>query len=164
MRLIPYLLAFQALAIPAYAADSSDCAALRVEVETLRAKVHALEAAAQTINVIAPTRAADATLPGTAAKPAATQTLVIEEPYSRTGCSRGLFKGIEPARWQDPELWFELEKGMSPAAVEALLGVEHYDQQGGGDVVWHYGRCAASSRAQALFSKGKLADWRPPSR
>jgi predicted nucleic acid-binding Zn ribbon protein len=101
-------------------------------------------------------------LPGTAAKPAATQRLVIEEPYSRTGCSRGLFQGIAPAQWQEQNLWQDLEKGQTPAEVEKILGPEHYDESGGGNVIWHYGRCGVSSRAQVLFTQGRLTDWRAP--
>ena len=142
------------------AAEVNDCAALQSEVETLRLKVRQLEAAASAT----PATAATPSLPGVASKPPATQTVVVEEPYSRTGCSKGLFQGIEPAKWQDPDLWLDLEKGQSPAAVEALLGVEHYDERGGGNVVWHYGRCGATSVARVLFTAGKLADWRPPSR
>ena len=143
------------------AAPAAECSALQAEVETLRAKVLALEGAL----LPAPSAAAqtaDTALPGTAAKPEAVKKLVIEEPYSRTGCSRGLFKGIEPARWQEPDLWLELEKGQSPAQVEKLLGIEHYDERGGGNIVWHYGKCGASSMAQVLFKQGRLADWRAP--
>ena len=88
--------------------------------------------------------------------------MVVEEPYSRTGCRAGLFEGIKPAKWQESNVWFDLEKGQTPAAVEALLGVEHYDEAGGGNVIWHYGRCGKRSMAQVLFSQGKLADWRAP--
>lgn len=142
------------------AAAPAECTALQGEVEALRAKVKALEAAQSP--VIAPLPTAAPALPGTAAKPPAVQTIVIEEPYSRTGCSKGLFKGIAPARWQDASLWFDLEKGQSPAAVEKLLGVEHYDERGGRNVVWHYGRCGTNSLAQLLFTDGLLADWRAP--
>jgi hypothetical protein len=145
------------LVAPTWAA--SDCAALQTEVEQLRARVKALEAA-QTH--LAPPVDAAPVLPGAAAKPAAVATVVVEEPYSRTGCSKGLFKGIEPARWQETDLWLDLEKGQSPAAVEKLLGVEHYDERGGDKVIWHYGKCGASSMAQVLFTKGLLSDWRAP--
>lgn len=162
MRPLPFslsLLLCAALGSVASAAPASECSALHAEVETLRAKVRAFEASALPI----PQARTEAALPGTAAKPAAVATLVVEEPYSRTGCSQGLFKGIPDARWQDPELWLELDKGQSPAKVEKLLGVEHYDERGGGNVIWHYGRCGASSRAQVLFTDGKLSDWRAPS-
>jgi hypothetical protein len=109
-----------------------------------------------------PLASAQATLPGAAEKPAAVAKVVVEEPYSRTGCSRGLFKGIASAIWQEADRWLDLEKGQTPAEVEAILGVEHYDEAGGDSVVWHYGRCGVASRAQVLFTKGRLADWRPP--
>lgn len=144
----------------AIAASPSECGALQAEVEALRAKVRLLEAAAQTVTT-AP-KQADAALPGMAAKPAAVAKVVIEEPYSRTGCSRGLFKGIAPARWQDQELWRDLARDQTPAEVEKLLGVEHYDERGGRNVIWHYGNCGASSRAQVLFTDGKVADWQAP--
>ena len=162
MRLIPLLLALPCLtATSSFAAPAAECAALQTEVETLRAKVRTLEAALSPV-ATAPPQAASR--PGTAAKPAATATLVIEEPYSRSGCSRGLFKGIEPAQWQESDRWLDLEKGQSPAEVEKLLGAEHYDERGGSNVIWHYGKCGASSRAQVLFTNSKLADWRAPSR
>lgn len=142
------------------AAAPAECAALQSEVETLRTKVKVLDAAQSPASTTLPSAAP--ALPGTAAKPLAVQTVVIEEPYSHTGCSRGLFKGIESAAWQDGSLWLDLEKGQSPAAVEKLLGVEHYDEHGGRNVVWHYGRCGKSSLAQLLFTDGKLADWRAP--
>ena len=138
---------------------ASDCSALQQEVTQLRAKVSTLEAA---LRPVAPTQTPASALPGTAAKPAATQTLVIEEPYSRSGCSKGLFAGIAPAKWQDGNLWLDLEKGQSPAAVEALLGIEHFDERGGANVIWHFGKCGAASRAQVLFTDGRLADWRAP--
>ncbi len=148
-------------AMPAHAATATtDCSAQRSELESLRARVRTLEA---TLLSAAPAQPNDTVLPGTAAKPAARATVVVEEPYSRTGCSRGLFKGVAAAAWQDAELWSELEKGQSPAQVEKLLGVQHYDEQGGDNVIWHFGKCGASSRAQVLFTNGKLADWRAPS-
>lgn len=161
MRLLAPLLLILFVPTAWAATSAAECAALQTEVETLRAKVRELEAALVPTPTAAP-QTADTALPGTAAKPEAVKKLVIEEPYSRTGCSRGLFKGIDPARWQDPELWLELEKGQSPAEVEKLLGVEHYDERGGNSVVWHYGKCGASSMAQVLFTRGKLADWRAP--
>lgn len=161
MRLTaPLLLLLLPLSLHA-ATPAAECSALQTEVETLRAKVLALEAALIPAPT-APPQTADTALPGTAAKPEAVKKLVIEEPYSRTGCSRGLFKGIEAARWQDTDLWLELEKGQSPAQVEKLLGVEHYDERGGGNIVWHYGKCGDSSMAQVLFEQGRLADWRAP--
>ena len=159
-------------------ASGNECSALQVEVETLRARLKAYEAASAPLALPAlapvaaaapelapptPPAAAAAVLPGAAAKPAPVQRVVIEEPYSRTGCSKGLFKGIDPAPWQEATLWLDLEKGLTAAEVEALLGVEHYDERGGRNVIWHYGKCGASSKAQALFVDGKLADWRAPS-
>ncbi|MES2883310.1 MAG: hypothetical protein V4709_00775 [Pseudomonadota bacterium] len=160
MRLILPLLAL--LAAPAFAAPAADCTALHAELETLRAKVRTLEAA-QRLPVAPTAPAAASALPGTAAKPTATATVVIEEPYSRTGCRKGLFEPIAAAKWQDAQLWLDLERGQSPAEVERLLGVEHYDEQGGGNVIWHYGKCGAASLAQVLFTQGRLADWRAPS-
>ena len=164
MRLTPSLLCSLLLPFTSLAASpaTAECSALQLEVDALRAKVRLLEGALTPVATAA-AQTPDTALPGTAAKPEAVKKLVIEEPYSRTGCSRGLFKGIEPARWQDHELWLELEKGQSPAEVEKLLGVEHYDERGGGNIVWHFGKCGASSMAQVLFKQGRLADWRAPS-
>lgn len=158
MRFLSCCLLFAAFSAGA-APVTTDCSALQQEVMKLRAQVRALEAAGRPITSH---QAAASALPGTAAKPAATQTLVVEEPYSRTGCSKGLFTGIAPAKWQDANLWLDLEKDQSPAAVEALLGVEHYDERGGANVIWHFGKCGAASKAQVLFTNGKLADWRAP--
>ena len=160
MRLTLLLLALAAA--PAFAAGSSDCPALQAELETLRAKVRTLEAAQRPL-VTAPAPSAASALPGTAPKPAATTTVVIEEPYSRSGCRKSLFERIAPAKWQDASLWLDLERGQTPAEVEAMLGAEHYDEQGGGNIAWLYGKCGASSMAQVLFTRGKLADWRAPS-
>ncbi len=163
MRTLAAALAFallSPLALAAAGPSPAVCSALQAEVETLRAKLRSLEA------LVVPTAApaqADPALPGTAAKPSATATLVIEEPFSRTGCRRSLFTGIEAARWQDSELWLDLQKGQSPAEVEKLLGIEHFDERGGDNVIWHYGKCGATSMAQVLFTGGKLADWRAPS-
>lgn len=164
MRLLPcHMLLLLAVSSAEAASPATDCTALQQEVTQLRARVRTLEAALRPV-ATAPAQTAASALPGTAAKPAATQTLVIEEPYSRSGCSKGLFAGIAPAKWQGADLWLDLEKGQSPAAVEALLGVEHYDERGGANVIWHYGKCGAASKAQVLFSSGRLADWRAPSR
>lgn len=151
-------------------AQNESCADAQAEVQRLREQVSALQAAlaaasspvgASAANIAASATTAPA-LPGTAAKPAPEVRVVVEEPYSRTGCSRGLLKGIAPAAWQDAELWKDLRKGQTPVEVEALLGPEHYDVSGGGNVIWHYGRCGKSSMGQALFTNGRLADWRAP--
>lgn len=136
-----------------------DCRALQAEVTALRARVKLLEAA----NTVPAARQAVA-LPGTAAKPAAKRVIVIEEPYSRSGCRQSLFKGMESSKWQDADAWLDLEKGQQPAQAEALLGPEHYDERGGNNVIWYYGKCGASSKAQVLFTKGRLAGWRAPAR
>ncbi|MES2683230.1 MAG: hypothetical protein V4650_06875 [Pseudomonadota bacterium] len=166
MKSLPcWLLCAAAIVGPAWsaAAEPESCKALQAEVETLRARLLALEAVSPAVPVVAPLPV-PAAAPGLAAKPAAIQRVVVEAAYSRTGCSAGLFKGIAPARWQDADLWLDLEKGLSAVEVERLLGVEHYDEQGGGNMVWHYGKCGSDSRAQVLFTNGKLADWRAPSR
>ncbi len=137
------------------------CTALQAELDTLRAQLHRFEAAEKIAAPIAVLNA-EAVLPGTVAKPPATQILVIEQPYSKTGCRLGLFQAPARAKWQDTELWLDLEKELSPAAVEALLGSEHYDVRGGDNVIWQYGKCGASSQAQVMFSNSKLADWRAP--
>lgn len=160
MRLTTCLLALSTfVALPSQAEEAADCAALRVEVQALREKVAVLEAMTRTPAISMAAQSADAALPGISAKPDA-----IEKPYSRTGCSKGLFQNSKAARWQDVERWADLEKGLSQAEVEALLGVEHYDENGGGNIIWHYGKCDASSRAQVLFDNGRLMDWRAPSR
>jgi len=136
-----------------------DCRALQAEVAALKARIKVLEAA----NPALPSKQS-APLPGTAAKPAAKRVVVIEEPYSRSGCRRSLFDEPTPAKWQDADLWLDLEKGQLPTQVEALLGPEHFDERGGNNVIWHYGKCGASSIGQVLFTKGRLVDWRKPER
>lgn len=138
-----------------------NCDALQAEVVALRARVKALE---KTPAAAAPTRKSTPALPGTAARPAAIRKVVVEEPYSRSGCKDSLFKTTANSLWQDPDQWLELSKGQAPAKVEALLGPEHFDERGGDSVVWHYGRCGKSSAAQLLFIKGKLSGWRAPAR
>jgi hypothetical protein len=158
-RTLPLLLA--ALLPLTGIAQNQSCTDTQAEVQRLREQVRTLQAALDA-KADAATVPASATLPGTAAKPAPQVRVVVEEPYSHTGCSRGLLKGIAPAQWQDGELWKDLRNGQTPAEVEALLGPEHYDETGGGNVLWHYGRCGKSSMGQVLFTGGQLSGWRAP--
>lgn len=145
---------------PLTRAAEAACAASAAEVEALRARVRELEAALAPAAAATPATAA---LPGTAPRPAMVTTVTVEPAYSRTGCTRGLLGSIADAPWRDADRWADLKQGDAPAHVEALLGPEHFDEQGGGNVVWHYGRCGKRSMAQALFTNGRLAEWRAPS-
>lgn len=125
-RTLPLLLA--ALLPLTGIAQNQSCTDTQAEVQRLREQVRTLQAALDA-KADAATVPASATLPGTAAKPAPQVRVVVEEPYSHTGCSRGLLKGIAPAQWQDGELWKDLRNGQTPAEVEALLGPDGASEQ-----------------------------------
>jgi len=156
------------LSIPALSAAAEPaCADLQAENQALKARIQQLEAASQTATpapaVTAPAPAAvDPKTPGLAPRPAKTVRVVEEEPYSRSGCRAGLFTPLPPARWMERDRWEDLEKGMSAVEVERMLGIEHYDTEGGGRTKWEYGKCGSASKAQLLFENGRLLDWRAP--
>ncbi|WP_148044750.1 hypothetical protein [Stagnimonas aquatica] len=146
------------------AADPASCLAEQAEISRLQARVLELEKALRGPAAPEAASTAPTASPGLAPKPANKIVVVEEEPYSRSGCRPSLFQDVPYAKWMDPELWMELEKGMSPVAVESLLGPEHYDTAGGGNVKWEYGKCGPRARAELLFEKGQLSDWRLPSK
>ncbi|TAJ53490.1 MAG: hypothetical protein EPN60_01245 [Nevskiaceae bacterium] len=157
------LLGLNVLPLASAADGPASCSTEQAEINRLKARVLELEKA---LRSPAPPEAVSVST-GTAAtglapKPANKIVVVEEEPYSRSGCRPSLFQDVPYAKWMDPELWMELDKGMSPAEVEGLLGPEHYDTAGGGNVKWEYGKCGARARAQLLFEQGKLSDWRLP--
>ena len=151
-----------------------NCAALRTENEALKARILELEKATMPVADAAPAMTPPvspnvpaARVPPPAAlastpKPSKIVRVIEEEPYSRSGCRGGLFKSIPNAIWMEVDRWRDLDKGMSPADVEKLLGPEHYDSTGGNRVKWEYGKCGSFSDAQLLFQDGRLTDWRAP--
>lgn len=167
MNALPRLLLCGLMSIPGLgAAAEPACADLQAENQALKARIQQLEAAsalqgAPAVATPAPA-AIDPKTPGLAPKPAKTVRIVEEEPYSRSGCRAGLFTPLPPARWMERDRWEDLEKGMSAVEVERMLGVEHYDTEGGGRIKWEYGKCGSSSKAQLLFENGRLIDWRAP--
>lgn len=155
------------------------CAALRAENEALKARILELEKGTAPAAAAAPVAAAPVATapvpptipatpapPPTASEPASKPTKIVrvveEEPYSRSGCRGGLFKSIPHAIWMEVDRWQDLDKGMSPAEVEKLLGPEHYVSTGGNRIKWEYGKCGSFSDAQLLFQDGRLIDWRAP--
>lgn len=152
------------------AAEPAGCASQDAEITALKARIRELEALHKpaTATAPAPTASAQAALPpaspGLAPKPPAQVVVTEVEPYSRSGCRPSLFQDIPYAIWMDEHRWEELHKGMSAVEVETLLGPEHYDTAGGGNVKWEYGKCGEQARAELLFVRGKLAEWRAPRR
>lgn len=161
------LLALTSFACLSTAAEPTACVTQDAEIASLKARIRELEAARGSTSA-AVTGSAQAALepaaPGLAPKPAKTVVVTEVEPYSRSGCRPSLIQDIPYAIWMDEYRWTELDKGMDAVEVEKLLGPEHYDTAGGGNVKWEYGKCGDRSRAQLLFVNGKLADWRPPAR
>lgn len=181
-RLLSCLLLLAAGGAAAQSATDIGCAELRAENAALKARVQLLEAAlkspatteAPAAAVIAPQAPAPAAAaapatpvmpaaPGLAPKPSVKRVVVEEEPYSRSGCRPNLLTPPPYAIWMDPERWEDLAKGMSQVDVERQLGPEHYDTVGGSREKWEYGKCGQQSRAQLLFDKGRLVEWRAPS-
>jgi hypothetical protein len=185
MRVALSLLAAALLfASPGYAADAT-CTASATEIAALKARVLELEAqlagraapalasgsTAQTTAsqaASATTASADAqfsvaTPPSPAINPVTRKVVVVEEEaHSRTGCSLGLFKGVPYGKWREPFHWDSLDKGMSAAEVEQLLGVEHYNIGSSKRMVWQYGKCGKQTQGEVLIEDGKLLDWRKP--
>lgn len=141
--------------IALWAAES--CTDLQAENSALKARIAELELRGNAALPPSPV-----ILPGTAAKPSPEVQVRVVAPYSRTGCSTGLFNSAPRARWQDAD-WQDLLKGMTAAEVETLLGVEHFDVTGGGNTIWQFGKCGNTAIAEALFSQGLLEHWRAPS-
>jgi hypothetical protein len=162
--ILPAFLYLASLPVALAASEPGSCSTEQAEISRLQARVLELEKALRSPAPPAAASAAPTAAPGLAPKPANKIVVVEEEPYSRSGCRPSVFQDVPYAKWMNGELWLELEKGMSPVEVESLLGAEHYDTAGGGNVKWEYGKCGARARAQLLFVQGQLADWRPPSK
>ena len=86
----------------------------------------------------------------------------LTPPYDRTGCSRDVFKGPPPAKWNDISNWSGLRNGLDPAQVEEILGKEHYNASGHGRVEWQYGRCGDQIAGRVQFLEGKVVYWQVP--
>lgn len=86
----------------------------------------------------------------------------LTPPYDRTGCSRALFKGPPPAKWNEPDNWRELSRGQSMADVEGSLGKEHFDVSGQGRVEWQYGKCGDQVSGRVQFVNGRVVFWKVP--
>jgi len=86
----------------------------------------------------------------------------LAPPYDRTGCSRDVFKGPPPARWNDLDNWSGLSRGQTMAEVEKQLGKEHFDATGRGRVEWQYGKCGDVVRGRVQFEGGQLVSWQVP--
>lgn len=162
--ILPVFLCLASLPVALAASEAGNCSMEQAEISRLQARVLELEKALRAPAPNAAASTSPAAAPGLAPKPANKIVVVEEEPYSRSGCRPSVFQDVPYAKWMDGELWLELEKGMSPVEVESLLGPEHYDTAGGGNVKWEYGKCGARARAQLLFVQGQLADWRAPSK
>jgi hypothetical protein len=83
-------------------------------------------------------------------------------PYTRTGCSRDLFSGPPPAKWNEADNWRGVRKGESAAEVEGALGKEHFDAAGRGLVEWQYGKCGDVVGGRVLFQNGQVVSWQVP--
>lgn len=160
--ILPAVLGLSALPLTPAVAEPASCSAEQAEINRLQARVLELEKALRGPSIPEAASSAATATPGLAPKPANKIVVVEEEPYSRSGCRPSLFQDVPYAKWMDTELWMELEKGMSPPEVENLLGPEHYDTAGGGNVKWEYGKCGPRARAELLFKQGVLSDWRLP--
>jgi hypothetical protein len=130
-------------------------------------------AAAAAVQVQAPARPAAGSPPSvaSAAVPAGYKLVPLTAPdyvdplappYDRTGCSRDLFKGPPPARWNDLDNWSGLGRGQSMAEVEKQLGKEHYDASGRGRIEWQYGKCGDIVRGRVQFESGQVVSWQVP--
>ncbi len=86
----------------------------------------------------------------------------LAPPYDRTGCSREMFAGPPPAKWNDAENWRGIYRGESMAEVEQAVGKEHFDRSSRGRVEWQYGKCGSAVSGSALFEGGKLISWQVP--
>lgn len=85
--------------------------------------------------------------------------------YAAAGCDRGLLSGPEAGRWQKLQNWDAVTKGLTPAEVEAIVGVEHYDVTlRNGRTQWQYGRCSSSYEAAVEFLDGRVVSVVPPDR
>jgi hypothetical protein len=86
-----------------------------------------------------------------------------KQKYADTGCDRSLFSGPAAGPWQKLSNWKAVTKGLTPAEVEAAIGVEHYDVQlRGGRTQWQYGRCNSSYESVVEFLDGRVVSVVPP--
>lgn len=149
-------------------ACSSEVEALKARVLELEAQLAARPAAIAPLGTmsglssIAPGTSAGAQI-GEGPNKVVRRVVVIEEvPYSRTGCSLGLFQGTAPGKWKDANAWETLQKGMPAAEVEAQLGIEHFNLGSGTRQIWQYGKCGNQAVGQVLLQDGRVEQWRAP--
>lgn len=180
-KLCAALLVSFACSLAAAQADdaAADNAQLRAEIARLKAENQALRQACPAARAPAAAAAsATATAMPAAVQPAAADAagrsmadVEMAPPpppsappraYADTGCNRSLFRGPPPGKWQDGKRWEGLHQGMSMAEVEAVLGVEHYDEAADGKVKWEYGRCGRSYEGIVVFAGGSVTAWSPP--
>ena len=102
--------------------------------------------------------------PGYKLVPANTPDYVdpLSPPYTHAGCSRGMFQGPPPAKWNDASNWMGMRRGLNMAEVTDLLGKEHYDVSGRGRIEWQYGRCGDAVNGRVQFLDGQVVYWQPP--
>jgi hypothetical protein len=86
----------------------------------------------------------------------------LSPPYDHAGCSRDLFKGPVPAKWNEADNWLDVERGQNMADVEKSLGKEHFTAQGRGLVEWQYGKCGDHVAGRVLFQDGKVVSLQVP--
>jgi hypothetical protein len=165
MRVAPTLL-WLALCAPHWAWGKGDeLQRLREENAQLKAQLQACHpaAAAATGPVVAPVApVAPAPAAATPAIPPGYELVKAPEPYSQTGCSHGLFSRSPDAPWRHGDTWDALNKGMTPAEVEKLLGPDHYNLKGDGRLAWQYGKCGHDAEGSAIFENGRLLYWQKP--
>jgi hypothetical protein len=149
-------------AVQAQSADDEN-SRLRAEIATLKSRNAVLERACPTAvsansSAVGTPSASTPAASNQAAAPAAPQptaaTVAVSEPpqnYSHAGCDRSLFSGPPPGKWQDSKAWSHISKGMTMAAVEAALGVEHFDENRDDAVQWQYGRCNSGWKGSVTF-------------
>ncbi len=180
-RSLLLLLGISAIAHADAAGDEN--AQLRQQLSALQSRVEQLERAC-------PAAASGGVVqPGTAAAPAPSEAASVTaaanlegtpqprelpppaqpskpvQKYAAAGCDRGLLSGPEAGRWQKLQNWNAVTKGLAPAEVEAIIGVEHYDVTlRNGRTQWQYGRCSSSYEGAVEFLDGRVVSVVPPDR
>jgi predicted flap endonuclease-1-like 5' DNA nuclease len=176
------LLGLAGFAVPAGADD--ELARLRTENAKLKAQLQAAQCQTPAANssataAPAPAAAAPAAPAVATAAPAAaaaTAPPVAPEGYKLVritpvdpeveaeNCANGVFGKTRDAPWKHEEVWEQLDKQMSPAQVEALLGKVHTSFVKGGYTEWDFGKCTERSMALAMvvFDAKGLLYWRTP--
>jgi len=147
-------------AAPAVAAEAAIAAAPVAAVAAPAQSVTAAEA-----NAVVPTIAPPAPPPPPSGyKLVRVAPLAPSERYLDTGCSQGFLKGPPPAKWLDTSVWDSLQKDMTPAQVETLIGIDHHDIEARGKLQWQYGRCGDMVSGWVLFENGHVRSWSAPER